>query len=46
MPVERVDVVNPFLYNGDSPEGRGLGESQSKKENFIDSCFDEDGESD
>ncbi len=27
------------LLNGDSPEGRGLGESQSKRENFIDSIM-------
>jgi hypothetical protein len=40
MLVELVDVENPFLYNGDSPKGRGLGESQSKRENFIDSCPD------
>ena len=35
MPVEPVDVENPFLYNGDSPEGRVLGESQSKRENLL-----------
>jgi len=35
MPVEPVDVENPFLYNGDSQEGRGLGESQSKRENLL-----------
>jgi hypothetical protein len=40
MPVELVDVENPFHYNGDSPKGAGVGGIAVEKENFIDSCFD------
>jgi hypothetical protein len=39
MPVERVDVENLFLYNGDSPKGAGVGGIAVEKGNFIDSCF-------
>lgn len=35
MPVELVDVENPFHYNGDSPKGAGVGGIAVEKGKFY-----------